>query len=351
MFFNKNNILIYLRRTSLEVYYGNEKEELKFPPTVYQNIEVLDSENFQKIFKNFLTNLKLKKQDALIILSDEILFQKEIVAADEADLKIKSENFLDSIPISTDKIKSKKIKVNEKIVLLASNKRVYETVNEVVSSLNLKVKSVVPLTLFKDKLKIEDDELSTSLAKKIFSEKDLIDANNFLSEAEAEIAGNKSMTKFFLLLGVLLLIIALTVLLAFRLKILNFTGFFGKQERDVKVNINQPESTQSAEPEESTKSSVLTKDVLKVQIFNGSGVAGQAASLRDQLVELGYNDENIELGNATGSGETVVIFSKKVSEEVHEELMKKLEENFKDVTIQDETDAESEFDIVITTGL
>ena len=64
---------------------------------------------------------------------------------------------------------------------------------------------------------------------------------------------------------------------------------------------------------------------------------------------LGYSEDNIEVGNATGSGETVVIFSEKVPKEVKDEIIDELEKIFEDVTTQDDTE-DSEFDILITTG-
>ena len=59
MFFNAAKSLIYLKRNSLEFYRGGAKEELKFPPTVFQNIEILDAETFEKLTTTFLSNLKV----------------------------------------------------------------------------------------------------------------------------------------------------------------------------------------------------------------------------------------------------------------------------------------------------
>lgn len=55
-------------------------------------------------------------------------------------------------------------------------------------------------------------------------------------------------------------------------------------------------STRSAEENISTDSATLDKNQLNVTVLNGTGIAGQAAKIKDFLIELGYS--KIETGNA-----------------------------------------------------
>lgn len=332
----------------MELFHGDEKEVLPIPANILQNVEVLDTEGLEKLLLAFFSRIKLKKQKVVLSLADDLVFDKQVVADSKADLVDKFKKFLATLPLSKEKIIGKKIVDKDKIYFLATNKRIFEEVSTVLINLGWEVMAIVPINLFKDKLGLET-ELTTMAAKKIVSNKDLIKISDFLKEEDqSENREGNSGSKLVIILVILLLVAVGLVLLAFRFGIWEF-NYFLKKESPSKVITTQPEeSTESAEPAESP-SAALSKEELKIQVLNGSGLAGQAGKVKDQLIELGYSDSNIETGNATGSGETVVIFSKKVPEEVKEEIISELGNIFDKVTTQ-EGIKDSEFDIIITTG-
>ena len=345
MFFTNNKTLIYIKRNTLEFFHGEEKLELVIPVAILQNLEIVDSENFEKLLRDFLLELKFKKQKTLIVLSDEVFFQKEVVSKDEKDLEIKYQTFKDSLPISLDKLVNKKIIIGEKVLFFAANKKLYQVIKAVLEEESWEVNSVVPITLFREKLDLEDGELTTSSSSKILSSKDLIKLSDFLSETQEVIKkGSKFKLILFLILGFLLFSI-ITILLGMRLNLISIPGFSTKDNSQKPIK-EEVKNIPSVPPEASESANI--EEYLGIQILNGSGVAGQAAKVSSLLFESGY--KNIEVGNADTVGtKTAVSFSDYVKEKDKEEITNKLEEFFAEVEEQEYSE-DSEFDVLITTG-
>ena len=102
-----------------------------------------------------------------------------------------------------------------------------------------------------------------------------------------------------------------------------------------------PVATKSPEP--------VKKDDVSIEIKNGTGITGEAKLLSDKLKVLGYKD--ITAGNAdkTDYTETVVTFSKTLSQTVQDEIKKELEGFYKEVSVK--TSSTQSKDVSIITGL
>ncbi len=102
-----------------------------------------------------------------------------------------------------------------------------------------------------------------------------------------------------------------------------------------------PVATKSPEP--------VDKSEITIDIKNGTGIPGEAKLLSDKLKTLGYSD--ITAGNAdkTDYEETVVTFSKDLSQTVQDEIKKELEGFYKEVSVK--TSSTQNKDVVIITGL
>ena len=348
MLFSNKKSLIYIKRNALEIFHGEEKFELIIPVTILQNLEIIDSENFKKLLRGFLSNLKIKKQGAIIVLSDEVIFQKEVVAKDENDLNEKYRIFKDALPISFEKVAIKKITFGERVLFLGANKKIFQETAAILKDNEWDISAVIPVALFTDKLGMEGSELTSSLVGKILSEKDLIKICDFLSETQEGKVIKKSFNFKLtaLLVFILLLIVILSTLLAVRLKLIGMPGL-GSKNNQQKV-VEKIESTPSASENEALPSTILRIEI-SIQFLNGSVIAGQAAKVRDSLAKLGYI--NTETGNAsiTETEKTTIIFSKNVNQNYRDEISKKLEEDFTEVEVQDDS-TDGEFDVVITTG-
>jgi heme/copper-type cytochrome/quinol oxidase subunit 2 len=104
----------------------------------------------------------------------------------------------------------------------------------------------------------------------------------------------------------------------------------------------EPTSTPSASPTD--------KATINIQVLNGTGIAGEASYLVDQLKPLGYT--NVTTGNATtqNATDTQVTFATTVPQDVVKELTAKLGTLYTNVTTNNST-LPSGIDVQITTGL
>jgi len=181
-----------------------------------------------------------------------------------------------------------------------------------------------------------------STIEKISDEKQ--DTNNF------EVLETKSEE---INLGRLMWIIIPTTLLVGALAggiITYFSGISSIQPENSPTPLSTPISEPETEqPEENADKTEIKREELKIQVLNGSGIAGAAGKAADFLESLGYKD--VKTGNAEKSDyENVYLSIKKEKESYKELLIGDLE---KEYTLSDETEtleASSSYDVVIILG-
>jgi hypothetical protein len=147
----------------------------------------------------------------------------------------------------------------------------------------------------------------------------------------------------------------LVILVLFLVVIGGVTFFVFKSSKS--ASVDQPTSTPLANdltnvatPAATPTSAPVDKTKLNVSVLNGTGIAGEAGLLSDQLKSLGYT--NITTGNASAQNatNTVVAFSSTISSDVVSEITSKLNSLYTNVTT-DNSALPSGVDIQITTGL
>ncbi|MDP1710048.1 MAG: LytR C-terminal domain-containing protein [bacterium] len=106
--------------------------------------------------------------------------------------------------------------------------------------------------------------------------------------------------------------------------------------------VSTPAATTSPTPK------AIVRSGISVEVQNGTGIPGEAAFLQNQLKTLGYTD--VKTANAKEIGATTkVTFLKSLSQDVIDELTKKLNELYK--TVDATTSATGSTNVVIITGL
>jgi len=129
------------------------------------------------------------------------------------------------------------------------------------------------------------------------------------------------------------------------------TYFSGISKLNVEP-VSSPESTTSATVEPTptaSPSSTVKRDLIKLQVLNGSGVSGLAGKAKTYLEGLGYKD--VQTGNASMSDLVETTISvKDEKKDMLETIISDLSKNYK-VAEKTETLAKtSKYDFVITLG-
>lgn len=343
MLFSENlPLAIYIKKNSLGFYFNQKEEYLEFSSDTVKDTDIINPNQYEKLVQDFLVTNNLKRQKALLVLSEGIVFQKIIPFTDIKMLEEEFANFVEMVPIESENLRKKYVKIDGNIYLFAINKWLIEKLIEILKKLNWDIMTVVPLTLFTD-----EDILNVELIKKIISNKQLIKKADFLTDASPVISSSGINKKILIFLLILLLII---IFLSGALLIRNY--FINKNKLAQSLSKTLPPlstATDSANPKIATQPATLSKGQLSVTVLNGTGIAGQATKVKNLLIELGLT--KIETDNAEGANaeDTVVIFSSGVPDSLQEEVINLLKERFDNVSTQKNISSPSA-DILITTG-
>lgn len=347
LFFEKLPVLIFIRKNAIDLLFGSKQQTLQLPVDTIANFEIVNSEKYEKMITGFLSSAHFNRQSIFIVLSDEIIFQKIIPAAEIANIDQITQDFLDITPIEPEKLAKKSVKSGDRIHLLTTNKRLFELVIELVEKKGGRVLAVVPLTVFTN-----DSILTQQIVKKICASKNLVADTDFLTDSQ-NFPGKDNQTPktkkniiFYLLLFLFFTITAVFIVIT----LINYFKIQpGKQILPTKISVLKASPPPIASASAESSASAKLKNELTIDILNGTGTAGQALRVKNQLSELGFS--NIETGNAEGvlTTKTIIIFSKNVADGIKKEITDALKENFITVTNQNDAD-EVKFDILITTG-
>ena len=349
--FSKKTILL-LKRDSLELYIADgegPKNRLTFPPEIIRYEEILDETKFESLIASFLQKEIAPNQKVTILLSPDILFQKIIPQKDKNSEDAEIKKFADEIPFDISKTATVKIPTTDGLNLIATNKKLYLPIINAVEKTKCQVETIVPSTLFgiTKNLPLTKNDIA-----QIFKNPKLANAGNFLlsqqdTDPQIDQEGSKSFAKNNK--KILLVIFAVLIIAA------SASFVFIKQKKQTVPPKNEAEIAQVSPiptpAEESTtaaETEEISKDAFKIQILNGTGIAGQAQDLADLLKSDGFGDVTLSNSLTTDNTQAKVSFKDRVSRIVKDNLTQKLEEIFE--TVQVETLQESDFDIEITTG-
>lgn len=153
MFFDKPEAIVYLKRTSVEMYIPKIAEGIvcMFPKTVVTNLEIIDHEQFKKLLIEFLHNHAIPKQNGLMVLAEDVLFEKKVPIVQPEKEAAVIEDFYSSIPLEPQTIAKKVLLTNTQLVLYATDKILYESTKKVLEEMGWKICAVVPLSIYVQK--------------------------------------------------------------------------------------------------------------------------------------------------------------------------------------------------------
>lgn len=349
MFFSSRYpVAIYIQKKALDFYVEGNQKHLEFPIDAVLDGDIINPAKYEKLIEDFITAENIKKQPAILVLAEEILFEKTIPLGDIKLLDERIADFTGMIPVESGKLTKKSVELENNIKLFAANKDLFEKIMEILGKSGFEVLAVVPLSLYS-----ADNELSEEAIKKIYQDKQFLKKTNFLSDGFAH--ENTGQNR--IILTIILFLLVIISIMGFLLigPYLKLPLPFFPLKKEVKLTqvdlktSPAPVGTESAALKDSTQSATLDKAQLKVTVLNGTGIAGQAAKAKNLLTGLGLL--KIETGNAQGAyaEDTVVVFSPQVANDLQEEIINLLQENFNNVSTQKEASS-SGTDILITTG-
>lgn len=383
MLFSSPKILLLLKRHRLEIYSTDSDQVMvvKFPQEVLRHLEIVNIDEFSKTVITALKEINIPKQQAMIALSEHVIFDKEVSLDSPAQAEPAVDEigqFYKNIPFDEDKIAKKIMAMGDKQLLLAANRDVYQSIIQLVKEFDWTVKAVLPMTVFP---KTDDQrELSPDEVQEILSSYNKYPDADFLKEDQIdpmvvpaemadvnpkeEVVSGRTNGWFVVLLALICLSLILSTLFYFQIialpdevsKLLPFTSKSTPIQpttapiTDSTVSA-QPEAVESSASAEKTKEGTVSAEIkkqTKIHVLNGSDVAGQASKIKQKLTAIGYT--NIITGNIQSSeaSNSAIIYSTGISESIKNEIGELM-----DSLIGESTKGEeelNEFNIIITLG-
>ncbi len=371
MFFFGPKVLLLLKRHSLEIYYKNSDKvmEIEFPSSALRHLEVVSRDEVIKTLVDAFKQANLHKQDAVLVLSDNVVFERLIPQEDPGNAQKETARFYHEIPLDEAHIAKKLIPLKSSVLALAANRELYQIIAEVAKEFDWKIRAVIPMTPFAkldEKAQLNPEQVNRILrSDKIFEEADFLNEDILAPEAvdkpkegEVQAGTGKTKTAVTILIALFLMGLIIGSLFYFKIIALPFNlpwlssspapAASSVPEASQSAQASKVESTASANTQVASVSAQFNRFEIRIHVLNGSQIAGQANIVKKKLVELGY--ENVITGNieSTQAGVSSIIYSVGLEGAIREEINKLMDSLVEGITKTEEVI--NEFNAVITLG-
>lgn len=313
--------------------------ELKFSDASIKDLEIVNQGELENQIKAFTVARQLHPGELIFILTNKIVFEKDLSKIPQAERSAQILAFLDSVPFSSISHKIFRVQNIEKLIVI--NRNLFDGLKKAFAAVGFSVSAVVPGVMLGD---IGAQESTTAESCRVISKKtDFIRANSFLS-AESNDFHQKE-TKFlkkYQLLIVMFFVLAVTSAV--------FAAFYTLRRpplrsKSIPILTPKPTARSPLRPTEVPQGEVgeASPSAMTVQILNSSGTTGLAAKTQKLLEPLGYT--NITVGNSTSSSsQSFILFSTRVSPILRQSLLQLLQ-----ITSARDNPA-PQFDVIVTLG-
>jgi hypothetical protein len=291
-------IVVDVARDGLRLCTSEHPEPLvlKFSSDLVSNLEIVNPGGLSAAIKQFVESNKLKPGNAVFILSETVYFEKNYPGP-AFPVQKDMEEFIDSIPLSA--TSSKVFHLGNEFKQIVINRDFYESLRRGFEELGFKVTAIVPWFAMGP---AAPAEFTADTCRVIYKKMDQIISDSIIGASdEDETLHQKEQAylerhkDFVVVLSLVFIIFAgVVAFITIRRpaqRIVTITPTVSNRERPTPSPvIEEPVSVPIATP-----SAALLK-ALNVQVLNGSGVSGQAASLSALLKKNGF--AKVQTGNS-----------------------------------------------------
>lgn len=298
--------ILFVGRADIYYYGGNIHAPLSFqlPHTIYQDMEIIDIEQFTQFVNTFIQKNKIQSCSMIIFFSSKTCFIKDFQTnLSPQEEEVQKNVFIENIPF--DKVVSRLYKLKKDAnTLVAVNSELILTLKDIFTKLNFIIEGLIPsFVLFGD----QEREFNIDTAQHIVKHFSSLPKMGFslikqesiaLKEEQEEFNFEKpqeTKTRLYVMVGLFAMLMLVLFYMLFTLaKKPKNKPIIIQPSPPVSIIVQKltPTTPQIPSPIENT----APKNQISIQILNGSGVPGQANALKEKLNEAGYT--TISTGNA-----------------------------------------------------
>lgn len=379
--FSKKSGLLYIRRDKAQLYIigSSSSIEVAFDKAVFENLEIKDKDAFESSIKEIIQKINQKGISVLIVLSNDVVFRKDLTKVSEGQLDQEINKFIDAIPMDNDRLEYRIMPVEEGVAVIATNSLIYNIARDACESSGWEVEAIVPSAFFG--VTSSDMTLNVfaqiSKAKVSFGETDFMRKGphgkivtnpvtnmnkskpvTSIAPASTSLAPDLTVTTSSVSKKTILMIALIVVLFSVAGFLIKKYYFTEKAVFEVPSVVEIPEKTQEPVVTETvvetpvetpSEAFVIDKSELRFNILNSTKVSGLASKAKDAITAIGYS--NIKVGNSTEIlSNTQIFLYKGISEEYQTEISDTLKKTFNIETIDVKEDLKEvyDFDVQIT---
>ncbi len=385
-----NFLIIYFSQNKL--YFHNPgADEFKTLDIgdLIEDLTITNPEELQARVETFVKTSKFKKLPLLIIFAKDLYFSKEI----ETNLKPEEEQqqinqFLSFVPF--DLVYNHKFVKPDHTQIIAINRGLYEPLLRLMQSLGYSLEVVTTEEALHESYGAE--EFSLELAQELQESASDLKDFNFVSSTrsskskkekpnpakerhfekfEMKQDDKKSSKKRLIILGIVfagLIMVLIGLIIWTRQQ--NQQPSSQPQPGEVNSSASQPrvkpqnkqqaeaantnpaavESAATASAETATGSAQTDQDLdlaeVSIEVLNGSGIEGRAASVRTELEELGFSQIEVDNTDQISGSKSLVVFGQDIESEIKNLVISALNQTESDFTSK--TSAQLDNEVVIT---
>lgn len=203
-------LICYLLRNSM-ILFGSmfsSIQTIEFSPDSFKDLEILDRLKLENQIKFFLENNKIHPSNVIMVLSESVLFERDIVGVSPQEIDAYSQDFVDTVPF--EHVSSQVFDIQNGKKIIATNSEVYELIGEVFQDLGFSIITVVAETILGKSLVSPQTGMDTDISY-FLKKMDYMKSNNFAPNISqprvSEIANTNSVEKedkkrLYILLGI-----------------------------------------------------------------------------------------------------------------------------------------------------
>lgn len=276
---------------------------LDFPEDAVKDLDLVNAAALSETIRAFVKEHRITPSDFIMVLSNELVFEKDLRDVAERDRQQASQNFSESVPFSNTSVKVFRTPKGDRFV--AMNRTLIEAMKTAFEREAFRVVAIVP-ELVLSSLGVKG-EFSPDTCRLLLKKVDTLKEQSFIDASEI-VQARPSSERGFLKNHFALVMILIVMLIMFAV----VNGFLllsrTSRQKDAPVAPPPPSATPTSVPSPTPIASPsASPSEFSVSIQNGSGVAGLAGTLAKTLREIGFTDVAIGNAQSTVSRSTIVV--------------------------------------------
>lgn len=361
--------VIFLDRSKLDVYIDGAESIITFtlPQNLVRDLEVLNKDQLISQIATFIQANTIYQAHIVILLGENILFQKDIQNADmvpqpeEQDKEVKK--FLETVPFEN--VSSKAYPIQQGMKVIATNTDLYDVVRRAFENTGSTIDAVIPATLLSDQFAAING-LNSELITAIFANAEAIKNQSLISPEEealkikqieeqknAPLSLQGKNGRAIIMSGFLAILLIIFIIL---LILVNPFGTYKQRSQPTTLNTTQtipPTATPIPAPvgaivntTATTAANASDVKVTRIHIINTTSSPALGLLLRSKFVENGFATVDISNETQTTPAKTLVVFNTKVPQTTRDTITSVVKNIFTTFSVQENTNPQT--DVVIT---